>query len=124
MKKITREDLKKIKEATAKKDKNWVKVGMSTCGIAAGADEVYRAFLEEVKKRNIDIQVKQCGCAGMCYGEPLVEVNVEGTPRVFYGKVNKDLVSKIIEKHIVGKMLVNDQIYNIPVHEKSVQANP
>ena len=40
------------KEAAEKKAK--VLVGMGTCGIAAGAQEVYDAICDELRKRNID----------------------------------------------------------------------
>ncbi|MDD2702797.1 MAG: (2Fe-2S) ferredoxin domain-containing protein [Candidatus Omnitrophica bacterium] len=113
MKKLSREDLDKRAQARKEKTKDWIKVGMSTCGIAAGAQEVFAVLAEEVKKRNIPVEVKKCGCVGMCYAEPLVEVNVEGLPAVIYGKVNKDAAIKILEKHVCGKMLVNDYIFDM-----------
>ncbi len=124
MKKITREDLVKIQKERPSKGQNWIKVGYSTCGIAAGAKEVFDCFTEEVKKRRLDIKVKKCGCAGMCYAEPLVEVQAEGMPRVFYGKVDKEKAIKILDKHIGAKMLLNDLIYDVLVHEKRIGETP
>jgi len=92
---------------------DWIKVGMSTCGIAAKADEVYATLLEEVKKRNLQIEIKKCGCLGMCYCEPNIEVSISGMPSVIYGKVDKEIAVKIIDKHVCGKMLVNDNIYDL-----------
>jgi (2Fe-2S) ferredoxin len=117
---MTREELKKIRE-NAKQQKNWIKVGYSSCGIAAGAREVFECLSEEVKKRNLDIEVKKCGCAGMCHAEPLVEVAVEGMPTVFYGKVDKEIAIKILEKHVAQKMLINDCIFDIHVHQKDTE---
>ena len=111
MDKLTPETLDKISQAPVDKSKDWIKVGMSSCGIAAGADVVFNFFVEEVKKRNLQIEIKKCGCAGACYAEPLVEVSVEGMPTVIYGAVNKEVVTKILEKHVISKMLVNDCIY-------------
>ena len=88
---------------------------MSTCGIAAGADEVFKTLVEESKKRNLSIEIKQCGCVGMCYAEPLVEVRVEGLPTVTYGRVDKDVAVKILEKHVCGNTLVKDHIYELNV---------
>lgn len=117
MSSLKREDLQKIKEACRKKQKkNWIRVGYSTCGIAAGADTVLAVLRDEVQKRGLDVDVRQCGCIGMCYAEPLVEVNVEGVPRVFYGKVDKDTAIKIVDKHVSGKMLLNDRIYDVKVN--------
>jgi (2Fe-2S) ferredoxin len=93
------------------KSDNWIKVGLSTCGIAAGADEVFKTLVEEVKKRNLDISVKRTGCTGMCYAEPLVEVKVDGMPMVMYGKVTKDIAHKILEEHVCAKHLVKDAIF-------------
>lgn len=112
MSKLTPEELDKLSKNKQENSLNWIKVGMSTCGIAAGAEEVFNFFSEEVQKRNLQIKVKKCGCQGNCYAEPLVEVSVEGLPAVTYGKVNKEIATKILEKHVVAKMLVNDYIYD------------
>jgi (2Fe-2S) ferredoxin len=113
MNKLTPEDLDKMSQPTSDKPKDWIKVGLSSCGIAAGADEVYNFFVEEVKKRNLQIEIRKSGCAGACYAEPLVEVSVEGLPTVIYGLVNKDVATKILEKHVISKLLVNDYIFEV-----------
>jgi len=117
MKKITREDLDKAASSPKKETGNYIRVGMSTCGIAAGADEVFATLVEEARKRNLQIEVKKCGCVGMCFAEPLVEVAVEGLPPVIYGKVNKEIAVKILEKHVAGKILVNEYIFDLKVKE-------
>ena len=116
MKKLSKQDLDSIRKKNAETDRNWIKVGFSTCGIAAGAKEVYETLLEETRKHNADVEIKKCGCAGMCSAEPLVEVHVKNMPTVFYGKVDKDVATKIIEKHVGGKMLVNDRIYDMKLN--------
>jgi len=113
MAKLTKKDLERIKEAHKDDGKDWIKVGMSTCGIAAGADKGDEDFVEEVKKRKLDIKVKKCGCQGMCYSEPSVEVRVKGLPDVIYGKVDKEGVTKILDKHVCGNTLVKDAIYEL-----------
>lgn len=50
-----------------------IKVGMGSCGIAAGADEVYNYLNENIK----DKEIVQVGCIGHCYAEPIVEVETE-----------------------------------------------
>lgn len=111
---ITRDELNTLKAAVwAKSPKNWIRVGYSTCGVAAGAREVFEVLVEEIKARNMDIAVKKCGCVGMCSAEPLVEVNIEGVPRVFYGKVNKDVAHRIMDEHVCQKKLVENHIYEL-----------
>jgi len=88
-------------------------VGLSTCGIAAGAEDVYRKLGEEKENRGLDISIERCGCSGKCYAEPLVEVSVEGMPTVVYGRVDISTALEIIDKHVLGKKFVNDHIYDI-----------
>jgi NADP-reducing hydrogenase subunit HndB len=113
MEKLTPQDLDKINSGAKAVSADWIKVGMSTCGIAAGADEVFQTLKDETKKRNVTIDIKKVGCVGMCYAEPLVEVKIGGLPPVTYGKVTKEIAMKIVEKHVCGKMLVNDSILEL-----------
>jgi NADP-reducing hydrogenase subunit HndB len=115
MAKLTKEELDRMNAGLKKDEKNWIKVGMSTCGIAAGADVVFKTFVEEAKKRNLSLRIRQCGCAGMCSAEPLVEVCVDGMPTVTYGRVDADIAVKILEKHVCGGMLVKDHIYDMNI---------
>jgi (2Fe-2S) ferredoxin len=111
---MTREQLDQMKqEALNKQPKEWIRVGYSTCGVAAGADEVFDVLVEDAQTRNLNIQIKKCGCLGLCSAEPLVEVNVEGVPHVFYGKVNKEIAHKIMDEHVCQKKLVENHIYEI-----------
>ena len=111
MGKLDGKGLDNIKNTAKPEGDNWIKVGLSTCGIAAGADEVFTTFVEEAKKRNLTIDIKRCGCQGMCYAEPLVEVKTPGLPSVIYGRVNKEIAVKILEKHVCSNLLVKDHIY-------------
>ncbi len=113
MEKLDKNGLDQFKKKLPPEPKTWVKVGMSTCGIAAGADVVFATLVEEAKKRNCTIPIKRCGCQGMCYAEPMVEVKTEGMPVVLYGKVNKEIAAKIMEKHVCSNVLVKDSIYEL-----------
>jgi NADP-reducing hydrogenase subunit HndB len=117
MKRLTKEDIAKMSAAGNATGGDYIKVGMSSCGIAAGAEEVFAALVEEARKRNIQIDIQKCGCLGMCFAEPLVEVKVDGLPAVIYGRVNKETAAKIIEKHVVSRMLVNDCIFDFKAKE-------
>ena len=113
MKKITKDNLDAIREENRDRAAEWIKVGLSTCGIAAGGEEVYNTLAAEVRKRNLPVEVRKTGCLGSCHCEPLVEVQTIDMPRVIYGRVNKDVALKIIEEHVVGKKLLQDQIYDL-----------
>lgn len=109
----TIDELESIKEKSLERNLNWIKVGLSTCGIAAGAKEVFQLLTDKVDEKNLDIEVKRTGCLGLCAAEPLVEVCVEGAPRVIYGKVDRECAMKIIERHVIEKRLVQDHVYQM-----------
>ena len=78
-------------------------VGMATCGIAAGARPVMLAFLDEIKKRNLqNVTVSQTGCIGMCRLEPMVDVIIPGKEKVTYVNLTADMVPRIVTEHIVN----------------------
>ena len=123
MAKLTLADLKKLREAKAaefnarntdNKDVQVI-VGMGTCGIAAGAKTAFDVFVEELEKAGLqNVAIRQTGCMGLCHSEPTVEVVVPGMPTVVYGKVDAETARKIVNQHIVRKLLVNDHIFDKP----------
>jgi len=80
-----------------------IKVGMSSCGIAAGARAVFERLQKEIQDKGLDVRLAQCGCAGMCYIEPLVEVIIDGLSPVVYGGVDAEIASEIIKNHVINK---------------------
>ena len=84
-------------------------VGMATCGIAAGARPVMNAFVEELKKRNInDVNVIMTGCIGVCRLEPMVEVFEQDGSKVTYVKMNPEKAVRIVTEHIVNGRVCSD----------------
>ena len=110
-------DLKAIRDRMQKQidlrdtgeDRIRVRVGMATCGIAAGARPVLSAFLEEVDKRGLsNVSVTQTGCIGVCRLEPIVEVLVPGHEKVTYVKMSPEKVPAIVSEHLVNGRVVNE----------------
>ena len=80
-----------------------VVIGMATCGIAAGARPVMLAFMEEIKKRNLQhVTVSQTGCIGMCRYEPMLDIILPGKEKVTYIHVKPEMVPRIVSEHIVN----------------------
>ncbi|MFC1949914.1 NADH-quinone oxidoreductase subunit F, partial [Chloroflexota bacterium] len=77
-------------------------VGAATCGRAAGAIEVLKAFRQEVKKHNLDCPVIEVGCMGHCYAEPLVIIMKPGYPAICYGQVNPVIAERLVREFIQG----------------------
>jgi (2Fe-2S) ferredoxin len=106
MAKLTFADLEaRAKAPVPTLDKPAIKVGLSTCGIAAGAEPVFSALTATVKDRGLDWKVARTGCAGMCSMEPLVEVALPGQPPVMYGEVTPEFAAKIADAIAAGKPL-------------------
>jgi len=87
-----------------------ITVGLGTCGIAAGARETMRAIVEELEKRGTEATVNTVGCIGMCYNEPLVDIEQAGKPRITYGNVTADRVPRIIEEHLKHGRVIEEWV--------------
>ena len=79
-----------------------IKVGLASCGLAAGAGEVYDAIVKHVKNNKIDVDVKKTACIGMCFAEPLVEILAEDRKSIIYGNVTPDNIAEIIDAYDKG----------------------
>ena len=83
-----------------------VRVGLATCGIAAGASKTYDKLLPLLAEHGI--VPERTGCMGMCFSEPLVEVISPAGETFLYGNVTEDKAEIIVEQHIVGGKPVED----------------
>ncbi|MFN3535735.1 MAG: (2Fe-2S) ferredoxin domain-containing protein, partial [Desulfatiglandales bacterium] len=64
-----------------------ITVGMSTCGIVAGADKTYETFEQALADLHLEARLTKTGCLGLCEEEPLVYILVEGKGRYIYGRI-------------------------------------
>ncbi len=111
------DDLKKIRDAAQSKiadrgKHNDIKilVGMSTCGISAGAQPVMDKFIEKIAENNLkNVSVTPVGCIGECAIEPIVEV-YQGDERTTYCRLDVEAVERIINEHIIGGNVVLDYV--------------
>lgn len=111
------EELKQIREQARRdltvrqKTGTTITVGMGTCGIASGARETMHAIMEELARRHIEANVATVGCIGMCSKEPLVDIEQAGQPRVTYGNIHPDMVSRLIQEHLVEGRIVEEWVF-------------
>ncbi|MBC7334777.1 MAG: NADH-quinone oxidoreductase subunit NuoF [Clostridia bacterium] len=88
-----------------------VRVGLATCGIAAGADKVFQALAQELTGQQ-DVWLKQTGCLGMCHNEPLVEVLTPAGASYLYTKVTPEKATDIARRHVLGGEPVRDWLFD------------
>ncbi|MBF0554952.1 MAG: NADH-quinone oxidoreductase subunit NuoF [Nitrospirae bacterium] len=98
-----------------KKAKIEIIVGMGTCGITAGASDIYALAAELAKAKGLDVKLSSTSCIGMCHCEVLVDVVVDGFARVTYGNVTTASIEEIIESHAAA---------NVPVIKYAVAQMP
>ncbi len=106
-------DLKRIKDEVQSKIKlrensdHPEQLGMATCGIASGAREIMKYFVEELEQQAVDAVVTQTGCMGYCYAEPTVEVILPQKEPVVFGFVTKTKAQEIIDTYIKKGELID-----------------
>jgi NADH-quinone oxidoreductase subunit F len=100
-----------------KKNGSWVvKVGLASCGIAAGGQKVYDTLKAQLNDHGLkNVELRRTGCMGLCYSEVLVEIFPPQGRRVFYRNVTPEQVQRIVEEHIICSKPVNEWV--IPADE-------
>jgi NADH-quinone oxidoreductase subunit F len=82
-----------------------IKIGMASCGIAAGAEDV----LALLKEHTGDILIDEVGCFGHCYCEPVVEIETTDGESIIYSHVaaNTKSIANILELGEDGRFEIN-----------------
>jgi NADH:ubiquinone oxidoreductase subunit F (NADH-binding)/(2Fe-2S) ferredoxin/NAD-dependent dihydropyrimidine dehydrogenase PreA subunit len=100
---------------------------ISVCGgtacRASGAEAVVEAFLDEIERRELQVQVemKDTGCHGFCEKGPLVVIEPK---KVFYQQVKPEDVPEIIAETVLGGRVVERLLYVDPVTKEKVTYEP
>ena len=95
-------DMRKQFQSAFNESKNRIKIviGLGTCGIAAGGENIWTAVNNYIETQGLEIVMMSTGCIGMCYAEPLMEVHMPGEPRFIYGNLKPEAAIAILEKHL------------------------
>jgi NADH-quinone oxidoreductase subunit F len=73
-----------------------ITVGMGTCGLGNGAQEVFDTLKGKLNSKKIDADLVPVGCFGFCAREPIVSVHIPGKPMVFFCQVVPEDVETIV----------------------------
>jgi len=114
--KLKPEDLKKISEKMEASTnlrsgagRAKITVHMGTCGIATGARDIMKAFLDELEASGKkDIILTTTGCAGLCSHEPMATIEIKGESPVKYVHLTKDKVKEIFKEHVIKGNIVEE----------------
>jgi NADH:ubiquinone oxidoreductase subunit F (NADH-binding)/(2Fe-2S) ferredoxin len=91
-------------------EQNWVRVGMDSGGIAAGAERLYDRLLAEVAKAGTDVPIRRVGSYGYAFADPLVEVKATGSQPTLYGRVDDTVATAIVTEHLGRGKLLDDHV--------------
>ena len=97
-----------IRRREAEAGRPWLRVGTALCGQAAGADAVVTALRDALESQGVEARLSEVGCIGLCYAEPLLDVQLPGGPRVFYGNFDPGRAGDIVSTHVAGGQPVED----------------
>ncbi|MCK5067708.1 MAG: NAD(P)H-dependent oxidoreductase subunit E [Bacteroidales bacterium] len=90
---------KKFKLADGSEVKGEIRIGLGSCCVASGSDEIRDAVKDTIDRNGLHVKLKHVGCVGMCHQVPLVEiVPTEGEPTL-YSKVKAADVDQIVQEH-------------------------
>ncbi len=85
---------------------NRIKIGMASCGVAAGANEVKEKIAEVAPEE----EIVEVGCIGHCYAEPIVEIETdEGS--IFFQDVepDEDFINRMLELEDFSRFTPNPE---------------
>ncbi len=90
---------------------------MGTCGVSAGGEQIFNEMKRVITANHLDIELSETGCMGMCYEEPLIEVQ-DDADNFLYAKMSVDKVGRLIDEHIVHDHPVDKWIVRSKEHSE------
>ena len=81
-----------------------VKVGLASCGLAAGAEDVYLKLREYLGENPGAFRLAETACNGMCFEEPVVELCGLDLGKVTLGRVNPENILPLVQEYKSGKL--------------------
>lgn len=112
------EELNKIKRQSTTRPV--IYVGYGTCGMVAGAEQTLVAVKDYISEREIDAEIVETGCIGLCSLEPIVDVQLPGKTRVSFQEVYADSVNSLLDDvfhNLIPRERVLGQYKNILLKE-------
>ncbi len=90
-----------------------IRIGLGSCCVASGSDEIRKAVEATVNNRGLRVKLKHVGCVGMCHQVPLVEIVPTGGEAVLYSKVKPEDVKDIVTRHFHSSGLLSRLKHNL-----------
>ena len=79
---------------------------------AYGCGKVTQAFMDEVTKHGLDVEIKPTGCHGFCQSGPITVIHPDG---IFYQRIKPEDVGEIISETIMRNRIIQRLLYEDPL---------
>lgn len=76
-----------------------INIGLGSCCMAKGSDQLFHALEESVRSTGAQVSVKRVGCVGMCHRTPMIEVSTPGDSSTFYSGLATDQARDLVSRH-------------------------
>lgn len=87
-----------LKLRNDKTDMPIIYVGAGTCGLGAGAGATLKEVRKYLEEKQIEANVIETGCIGLCSSEPIVDIQLPGHNRVSFEKISGEKVNGLFDK--------------------------
>ncbi len=85
-------------------DRPTIFVGAGTCGLGAGAGHTLKAVKKYAAEKNIDADVLEVGCVGLCSAEPIVDIQLPGKSRLCFQEITSDKVEELLDNALKAEV--------------------
>ncbi|HNT30426.1 MAG TPA: NADH-quinone oxidoreductase subunit NuoF [bacterium] len=82
-------------------------IGAGTCGLGAGAGKTKKKIEAYLKQHQLDVELIETGCIGLCTAEPIVDVHLPGRTRVSFQKVTEKSVDALLDQ-VLGQGSIDE----------------
>ncbi len=89
--------------------KTTIFIGTGTCGLGAGAAKTMAAVKEYMEQKNIDADIVEVGCIGLCSVEPIMEIQLPERTRVTFQHVTADQVNILLD-HFLNDSIPQENV--------------
>jgi len=91
-------------------EKPVIYIGTGTCGLGAGAGKTLIKINEYLNSRNIQAEVIEVGCIGLCVDEPIVDIQLDGRNRISFKSITEDKAESLLDRIFNGTVLKENVI--------------
>jgi NADH:ubiquinone oxidoreductase subunit F (NADH-binding)/Pyruvate/2-oxoacid:ferredoxin oxidoreductase delta subunit/(2Fe-2S) ferredoxin len=91
-------------------DRPVIFVGTGTCGLGAGAGKTLKRISGYLSEKNLDAEIVEVGCIGLCVDEPIVDIQLPGKNRISFKHITADKVDNLLDNLMQGTVVTDDVI--------------